>query len=130
VPAIATAIVPPGQEGRFVRLEEAAATTMPRLTLRKRRALEVPPHGTPTEPDLVRDRIQRPLLPMDGPDLLAGRHPLDPTRGGEGHGPGGGLWGREWHGGQARGAMAGEAGPCSGVGMAMLWALTCANCGA
>ncbi len=58
VPAIPTPTIPPSQEGRVVRVEEAAVTTMPRLALGERRALEVPPHGTPTEPDLVRDRVQ------------------------------------------------------------------------
>ena len=39
---------------------------------------------------------------MGAPDLLVERHPLRPPRGSEGRGSGGGLWGREWHGGTAR----------------------------
>src|SRR5262249_61268662 len=45
MPAIPTAVVPPGQEGRFVGIEEAAATVMPRLPLRERRALQIPLYG-------------------------------------------------------------------------------------
>jgi hypothetical protein len=102
-PAIATAVVPPGQEGRFVWVEETAATAMSRLALGERRALEVAPHGAATEPDLVRDRVQRPALPMVAPDLLVGGHPLGPPGGGDGQRPYGGLWGCERYGGEARG---------------------------
>src|SRR5262249_50770883 len=68
--AIATPAVPPGEEGGFVGIQNTAVAAMPRLALRKRRALEVPLHGAPTEPDLVRDGVQRPALPMGGPDLV------------------------------------------------------------
>ena len=100
MPAIPTPTIPPSQEGGFVRVEEAAVTTMPRWALGERRALEVPPHGTPTAPDLVRDRVQRPALPMVAPDLLVGGHPLGPPGGGEGYCPCGWLRGRERHGGK------------------------------
>ena len=73
---------------------------MPRLALGERRALEVALHGAPTEPDLVRNRIQSPALPMVRPDLLVVGHPLGPPRGGEGRGPCGRLRGRERHGGE------------------------------
>jgi hypothetical protein len=95
-----TPTIPPSQAGGVVRVEEAAVTTMPRLALGEHRALEVPPPGTPTAPDLGRDRVQRPALPMVAPDLLVGGHPLRPPRGGEGYCPCGGLWGRERHGGK------------------------------
>ena len=83
MPAIPTSAIPPSQEGGFVRIEDAAVAAMPRLALGERRALEVALHGAPTEPDLVRNGVQRPPLPMGGPDLLVGRHPLGPPRGGE-----------------------------------------------
>ena len=41
-PTIATAMVPAGQERRFVRIEEAAVAGMHRLAIGKRRALEGP----------------------------------------------------------------------------------------
>ena len=80
--AIPTPAVPPGQEGGFVRIEEAAVAAMPRLALGKRRALEVALHGAPTEPDLLRDGIQRPALLMVGPDLLVVGPPAGPAAGG------------------------------------------------
>jgi hypothetical protein len=98
---MATPTIPPGQEGGLVRIEEAAATAMARLARGEHRALEVPPHGTPAEPDLVRDRVQRPALPMVAPDLLVGGHPLGSPRGGERQCPGGRLRGRERHGAEA-----------------------------
>jgi hypothetical protein len=43
---------------------------MPGLPLRKRRVIEIPLHGAPTEADLLRDGIEGPpLLPIP-PDLL------------------------------------------------------------
>ena len=42
VGAIATAATPPGEEGRFVWIEETAVAAMPRLALGKRRVLESP----------------------------------------------------------------------------------------
>src|SRR5919109_5294746 len=38
MPTVPTAVVPASQEGRFVRIEQAAAAAMSRLALRKRRA--------------------------------------------------------------------------------------------
>ena len=51
---------------------------MPRLALGERRALEIALHGAPTEPDLLRDGVQRPPLPMVRPDLLIVGPPLGP----------------------------------------------------
>jgi len=85
MPAIATAVVPPGQQGRFVGIEEAAAAAMSRLALRECRTLEISLHGAATEPDLVRDRLQRPALSMGGPDLQVTGHPLRPPRRGKGY---------------------------------------------
>jgi hypothetical protein len=98
-----TPVVPAGQEGGFVRVQEAAAAAMARLALGERGALQIPRHGAPTEPHLLGHGLQGPALPMGGPDLLVDRHPLRPPRGTKGCCPGGGLWGREWHGGKARG---------------------------
>jgi hypothetical protein len=100
--AIPTPAVPPGQEGGFVRIEQAAVAAIPRLVLGERWALEVALHGAPTEPDLVRNRIQGPALPMGRPDLLVLGHPLGPPRGGEGRDPCGRLRGGERHGGEVR----------------------------
>ncbi len=101
MPAIATAVVPPGQEGRFVRIEETAAAAMSRLALGECRILEVALHGAATEPDLVRNGIEGPALPMLRPDLLVAGHPLRPPRGGERRRPCGRLLRRERHGGEA-----------------------------
>jgi hypothetical protein len=101
--AIPTPAIPPGQEGRFVRIEETAVAAMPRLALGKRRAPEIPLHGAPTEPDLSGNRIQGPALPMVRPDLLVASDPLYPPRGGAGHCPCGWLLGREQHGGATGG---------------------------
>jgi hypothetical protein len=109
-PAVATAVVPPGQEGRFVGLEEAAVAAMPWLALGKCRALKIPLHGAPAEPDLVRNRVQGPALPMLRPALLILGHPRGPPCGGEGRGPCGRLRRGERHGGEVRGR-------CSVVGI-------------
>jgi hypothetical protein len=68
--AIPTATIPPGQEGRLVRIEEAAVAAMPGLALGKRRALQIPRHGAPTEAHRRRDGVQRPPLLMRRPDLV------------------------------------------------------------
>src|SRR2546426_7700499 len=99
--AVPTPAVPTGQEDGFVRIEDTAVAAMSRLALGKRRALEIPLHGAPTEPDLVRHRIQGPALPMVRPYLRVAGHPLSPPGGGEGHSPCGRLLGRERHGGEA-----------------------------
>lgn len=122
MPAVATSTIPPSQEGGFVRVEEAAVTGMPRVALGECRALEVSPHGTPTEPDLMCHRVQRPPLPMVGPDLLVGHHPLRPPRGGEGRRPWGRLRGRERHSGDAeasgsRGGIVQRRGRGGGLGI-------------
>jgi hypothetical protein len=87
VPAVPTAIVPPGQEGGFVRIEEAAAAAIPRWALGERGALEIPLHGAATAPDLLGNGIQRPALPMIAPALLVDGQPLRPPRSGAGHLP-------------------------------------------
>ena len=84
MPAMATAVVPPGQEGGFVGIAEAMAAAMPWLAFRKCRALEVALHGAPTEAHLLRDGVQRPPLLMIRPDL--GRR--GPTAGSAAGGPG------------------------------------------
>jgi hypothetical protein len=101
--AIPTPAVPPGQEDGLVRIEATAVAAMPRLALRKRRALEIALHGAPAEPDLVRHRIQGPALPMGAPDLLIAGHPRGPPRRGKGHRPCGRRRGRERHGGNTGG---------------------------
>jgi hypothetical protein len=53
---------------------------MARLALRECWTLEIPVYGAPTEAHLLCDGIQRPALPMGGPDLLVGGHPLRPSR--------------------------------------------------
>jgi hypothetical protein len=74
--AIPTPIVPPGQEGRFVRIEEAAVAAMPRLALGKCRALKIPLDGAPTEPHLLGDGVQSPPLLVISPDLVILGPPL------------------------------------------------------
>ena len=74
--AIATPTIPPGQEGGVVRSEHAVVAAMPRLALRKRRALEVARHGGPTEAHLRCDGVQRLPLPMIRPDLVRVGPPL------------------------------------------------------
>lgn len=76
---------------------------MSRLALGKRRVLEIALYGAPTEPDLVRDRIQGPALPMVRPDLFVVGHPLRPPNGSKGHRPCGRLRRRKRHGGDIGG---------------------------
>ena len=89
--AIPTAAIPSGQEGSFVRIEEAAATAMSWLALGERRALEVALHGAPTEAHLLRDRVQRPPLLMIPPDLVILGPPLGPPLAGQAYRCGGRL---------------------------------------
>jgi hypothetical protein len=100
---IATPAVPTGQEGGFGGIEEAPVAVMPRLALGKRRALKIPRHGTPTDPDMVRHRVQGPALPMVRPALLVASHPLSPPSEGEIHRSGGRRLGRERHGRDTQG---------------------------
>jgi hypothetical protein len=103
VPAMATPAVPAGQEGGCVRSEEAAATAMARGALGDRGALQRALPGAPTEPHRRGHGIPGPALPLGHPTRLVGGHPRRGPRGGEGRGVGGGLWGREGHGGTAGG---------------------------
>jgi hypothetical protein len=70
MPAIPTPAIPASQEHGFVRIGNAAVAAMPRLALRKRRALEIALHGAPTEAHLLRDGVQRSPLLMIRPDLV------------------------------------------------------------
>jgi hypothetical protein len=99
--AIPTAAVPPGQEGRLVRVEEAVVAARARWALGERRALEVPPHGTPTEACGLRDGVQRPPLRMIGPDLMIMGPPSGPSLAGQACRRGGRLGRGEWHRGEA-----------------------------
>jgi hypothetical protein len=95
---IPTPAVPTGQEDGFVRIEDAPVAVMPRLALEKCRGLEIPLNNAPTEPDLVRHRIQGPALPMIRPNRLVAGHPLVPPKGGKGHRLDRRLLWRERHG--------------------------------
>jgi hypothetical protein len=99
--AIPTPAVPPGQESRFVRIEEAAVAGMHRLALGTRRALEVPLHRAPTEADLRGDGIEGPSLLMGSPDLLVVRSALGAPLAGQSCRRGGRRWRGERHRGGA-----------------------------
>jgi hypothetical protein len=99
--AITTPAVPPGQEGGFVRIKEAAVAAMPRRALGKRRALEVALHGVPTEANLRRHGVQRPTLRMLRPDLVI----MGPPSGAPLAGPSGRCGGRLGRGERDRGGL-------------------------
>ena len=101
--AIPTAVVPPGQESSFVRIEETVVAAMPRWALRKRRALEVALHGASTEAHLLRDGVQRPSLLMICPDLVIVGPPLGPPLAGQACRCSGRLWRGERHRGWLEG---------------------------
>ena len=81
--AIPAPAVPPGQEGRFVRIEEAAVAGIHRLALGKRGALQIALHGAPTEADLRRNGVQGPPLLMMRPDLVILGPPSGPPLAGQ-----------------------------------------------
>jgi hypothetical protein len=89
---IPTPVIPPSQESGFVRIETTAVAAMVRLALGKRRALEVPLHGAPTDADPVGNRIEGPSLLMLCPHLLVVRPPPGAPLVGQSSRRGGRLW--------------------------------------
>jgi hypothetical protein len=76
VRAVPSPVVPAGQENGFIRTKDAPITITPWLPFGKRRALEIPLHGTSAAANLMRDGVQGPTPLMLRPYLLVMDPPL------------------------------------------------------